>query len=103
MEDSATAEISRSQVGGTFLLNEHETALHVDLNWPPLRLFLAQVWQWIRHRVKLEDDGRTVVTRGFVRSLTHGMTADLRTATCCQTQRYISYEFLTCTMMENFF
>ncbi|XP_017329667.1 malate synthase-like isoform X1 [Ictalurus punctatus] len=58
VEDSATAEISRSQV-----------------------------WQWIRHRVKLEDDGRTVVTRGFIRSLTQGMMGDLRAAACCQTQR----------------
>ncbi|MCJ8733760.1 hypothetical protein PDJAM_G00227280 [Pangasius djambal] len=58
VEDSATAEISRSQV-----------------------------WQWIRHRVKLEDDGKTVVTHGFVRSLTQGMMGDLRAATCCQTQR----------------
>ncbi|XP_071975528.1 uncharacterized protein [Engystomops pustulosus] len=39
VEDSATAEISRSQV-----------------------------WQWIRHQVKLEDDDRTV-TRGLVRAL----------------------------------
>ncbi|XP_073497920.1 malate synthase-like isoform X1 [Phyllobates terribilis] len=39
VEDSATAEISRSQV-----------------------------WQWIRHQVKLEDDSRTV-TRGLVRAL----------------------------------
>ncbi|XP_075471201.1 uncharacterized protein LOC142503102 isoform X2 [Ascaphus truei] len=39
VEDSATAEISRSQV-----------------------------WQWMRHQVKLEDDNRTV-TRGFVRVL----------------------------------
>ncbi|XP_069834720.1 uncharacterized protein [Dendropsophus ebraccatus] len=39
VEDSATAEISRSQV-----------------------------WQWIRHRVKLEDDNRTV-TRGLVLAL----------------------------------
>ncbi|XP_027007793.2 malate synthase-like [Tachysurus fulvidraco] len=58
VEDSATAEISRSQV-----------------------------WQWIRHQVKLEDDGKTEVTRGFVRSLTRGMMADLRSAMCCQTQR----------------
>ncbi|XP_056419112.1 malate synthase-like isoform X2 [Hyla sarda] len=39
VEDSATAEISRSQV-----------------------------WQWIRHQVKLEDDNR-MVTRGLVRAL----------------------------------
>ncbi|XP_060740928.1 malate synthase-like isoform X2 [Tachysurus vachellii] len=58
VEDSATAEISRSQV-----------------------------WQWIRHQVKLEDDGKTEVTRGFVRSLTQGMMADLRSAMCCQTHR----------------
>ncbi|KAK3564458.1 hypothetical protein QTP86_022630, partial [Hemibagrus guttatus] len=58
VEDSATAEISRSQV-----------------------------WQWIRHQVKLEDDGNAVVTRGFVRSLTQGMLGDLRAAACSQTQR----------------
>ncbi|KAM9469831.1 malate synthase-like [Clarias gariepinus] len=58
VEDSATAEISRSQV-----------------------------WQWIRHRVKLEDDGRTEVTCVFVRSLTQGMMGDLRAATRCQSQR----------------
>ncbi|KAI4879321.1 hypothetical protein NFI96_022627 [Prochilodus magdalenae] len=59
VEDSATAEISRSQV-----------------------------WQWIRHQVKLEDDVRTV-TRGLVRSLAHGLMDDLRAATSCQTQRLI--------------
>ncbi|XP_072519289.1 malate synthase-like, partial [Salminus brasiliensis] len=57
VEDSATAEISRSQV-----------------------------WQWIRHQVKLEDDGRSV-TRGLVRSLTEGLMVDLRAATSCRTQR----------------
>ncbi|KAG7328881.1 hypothetical protein KOW79_007055 [Hemibagrus wyckioides] len=51
VEDSATAEISRSQV-----------------------------WQWIRHQVKLEDGGNTVVTGGFVKSLTQGMMGDLRAA-----------------------
>ncbi|KAG9272263.1 hypothetical protein AMEX_G13231 [Astyanax mexicanus] len=56
VEDSATAEISRSQV-----------------------------WQWIRHQVKLEDDGRSV-TRWLVRSLTQGLMVDLRAASC-QTQR----------------
>uniref|UniRef100_A0A4W4DR52 malate synthase n=1 Tax=Electrophorus electricus TaxID=8005 RepID=A0A4W4DR52_ELEEL len=58
VEDSATAEISRSQV-----------------------------WQWIRHQVKLEDDGRTV-SCGMVRSLAQDLVADLRAATHCQTQRY---------------
>ncbi|XP_017547504.1 malate synthase-like [Pygocentrus nattereri] len=57
VEDSATAEISRSQV-----------------------------WQWIRHQVKLEDDGRAV-TRGLVRSLAQSMQDDLWAATRCQTQR----------------
>ncbi|XP_076878080.1 malate synthase-like isoform X2 [Brachyhypopomus gauderio] len=57
VEDSATAEISRSQV-----------------------------WQWIRHQVKLEDDGRTV-TCGLVRSLAQDLVADLRAATHCQTHR----------------
>ncbi|XP_074128718.1 malate synthase-like isoform X2 [Sminthopsis crassicaudata] len=40
VEDSATAEISRSQV-----------------------------WQWIRHRAKLEDDERMVVSRSLVHNL----------------------------------
>uniref|UniRef100_A0A671R820 malate synthase n=1 Tax=Sinocyclocheilus anshuiensis TaxID=1608454 RepID=A0A671R820_9TELE len=44
VEDSATAEISRSQV-----------------------------WQWIRHQVRLEDDG-TVVTRALVSSLVEELT-----------------------------
>ncbi|XP_062856649.1 malate synthase-like [Trichomycterus rosablanca] len=57
VEDSATAEISRSQV-----------------------------WQWIRHQVNLEDDRRTV-TRGLVSNLTQGMMGDLRAAMSCQTQR----------------
>ncbi|KAI5624882.1 malate synthase-like, partial [Silurus asotus] len=57
VEDSATAEISRSQV-----------------------------WQWIRHQVRLEDDGNTVVTRGFVRNLTQSMMFDLRAEMCCQTE-----------------
>ncbi|XP_066506102.1 malate synthase-like [Hoplias malabaricus] len=57
VEDSATAEISRSQV-----------------------------WQWIRHQVKLEDDGRTV-TYGLVRSLAQGMMSELRAVMYCQTQR----------------
>ncbi|KAK1804520.1 hypothetical protein P4O66_020527, partial [Electrophorus voltai] len=57
VEDSATAEISRSQV-----------------------------WQWIRHQVKLEDDGRTV-SCGMVKSLAQDLVADLRAATHCQTQR----------------
>uniref|UniRef100_A0A8C9VGU3 malate synthase n=1 Tax=Scleropages formosus TaxID=113540 RepID=A0A8C9VGU3_SCLFO len=47
VEDSATAEISRSQV-----------------------------WQWIRHLVTLEDDGRAV-TRALVRSLTTEVLAEL--------------------------
>lgn len=45
--------------------------------------------------MKLEDDGKTVVTRGFVQSLTQGMMGELRAAMCCQTQRCITYLFLT--------
>ncbi|XP_048826452.1 malate synthase-like [Brienomyrus brachyistius] len=48
VEDSATAEISRSQV-----------------------------WQWIRHRARLEDDER-VVTRGLVRSLAQELLGELK-------------------------
>lgn len=48
VEDSATAEISRSQV-----------------------------WQWIRHEAKLEDDNRTV-TRQLVHSLARDMEAELQ-------------------------
>ncbi|CAB1325427.1 unnamed protein product [Coregonus sp. 'balchen'] len=47
VEDSATAEISRSQV-----------------------------WQWIRHQTQLEDDGR-VVTRGMVTELTQEVMGEL--------------------------
>uniref|UniRef100_A0A8C2G953 malate synthase n=1 Tax=Cyprinus carpio TaxID=7962 RepID=A0A8C2G953_CYPCA len=57
VEDSATAEISRSQV-----------------------------WQWIRHQVRLEDDG-TVVTRALVGSLAEGLMEDLKAAIYCQTSR----------------
>ncbi|RXN26847.1 malate glyoxysomal-like protein [Labeo rohita] len=55
VEDSATAEISRSQV-----------------------------WQWIRHQVRLEDDG-TVVTRALVSSLAEDLMEDLKLAIHCQT------------------
>ncbi|XP_059377752.1 malate synthase-like [Carassius carassius] len=57
VEDSATAEISRSQV-----------------------------WQWIRHQVRLEDDG-AAVTRALVSSLAEGLTEDLKAAIYCQTSR----------------
>ncbi|XP_053317179.1 malate synthase-like [Spea bombifrons] len=50
VEDSATAEISRSQV-----------------------------WQWIRHQVKLEDDNRTV-TRSLVHDLTNEVVLQLEEA-----------------------
>nr|XP_015200428.1 PREDICTED: malate synthase, glyoxysomal-like isoform X1 [Lepisosteus oculatus]XP_015200429.1 PREDICTED: malate synthase, glyoxysomal-like isoform X1 [Lepisosteus oculatus]XP_015200430.1 PREDICTED: malate synthase, glyoxysomal-like isoform X1 [Lepisosteus oculatus] len=49
VEDSATAEISRSQV-----------------------------WQWIRHQVKLEDDNRTV-TRHLVQSVVQDVKRELKT------------------------
>ncbi|XP_069781460.1 malate synthase-like isoform X2 [Narcine bancroftii] len=49
VEDSATAEISRSQV-----------------------------WQWIRHKVKLENDNR-VITRNLVQTLVKEMEAELQT------------------------
>uniref|UniRef100_A0A3Q3VKL7 malate synthase n=1 Tax=Mola mola TaxID=94237 RepID=A0A3Q3VKL7_MOLML len=48
VEDSATAEISRSQV-----------------------------WQWIRHQTQIEDDGR-VVSRGLVTNLTREVLMELR-------------------------
>ncbi|XP_028816257.1 malate synthase-like isoform X2 [Denticeps clupeoides] len=57
VEDSATAEISRSQV-----------------------------WQWIHHQVRLEDDGR-MVTRLFVRSLAQGIVGDLKDTIRCQNAR----------------
>ncbi|XDV37468.1 hypothetical protein PO909_007065 [Leuciscus waleckii] len=57
VEDSATAEISRSQV-----------------------------WQWIRHQVRLEDDGM-VVTRALVSSLADDLMGDLKAAINCQTNR----------------
>ncbi|XP_029918008.1 malate synthase-like isoform X2 [Myripristis murdjan] len=55
VEDSATAEISRSQV-----------------------------WQWIRHQARLEDDGR-VVNRQLVTDLTQEVIMELRTH--CHTVR----------------
>lgn len=55
VEDSATAEISRSQV-----------------------------WQWIRHQTRLEDDG-SVVTRRLVTELTREVTREIREVTHCQT------------------
>ncbi|XP_027713355.1 malate synthase-like isoform X1 [Vombatus ursinus] len=53
VEDSATAEISRSQV-----------------------------WQWIRHRAKLEDDERTVVSRSLVHNLVEEMKNELQDCYC---------------------
>ncbi|KAF7707009.1 malate synthase-like [Silurus meridionalis] len=70
VEDSATAEISRSQV-----------------------------WQWIRHQVKLEDDGKTMVTRGFVRNLTQSMMFDLRAEMCCQTESKDEERLITAVAM----
>ncbi|XP_043530038.1 malate synthase-like [Chiloscyllium plagiosum] len=55
VEDSATAEISRSQV-----------------------------WQWIRHGVKLEDDNR-VVTRNLVQMLVKELGTDLQEVLDCYT------------------
>ncbi|KAM4621515.1 malate synthase-like [Polymixia lowei] len=57
VEDSATAEISRSQV-----------------------------WQWIRHQTRLEDDNR-VVTRGLVTDLTQEVTREVREVALCHTAR----------------
>ncbi|XP_064874698.1 malate synthase-like isoform X3 [Oncorhynchus nerka] len=57
VEDSATAEISRSQV-----------------------------WQWIRHQTQLEDDSR-VVTRGLVTELTQEVMGELKVITRCHTVR----------------
>ncbi|KAJ3587440.1 hypothetical protein NHX12_011037 [Muraenolepis orangiensis] len=57
VEDSATAEISRSQV-----------------------------WQWICHQAQLEDDQRTV-TRAMVVGLTQEIMEELRGVTACQTVR----------------
>lgn len=51
-----------------------------------LRDCICQVWQWIRHQVRLEDDG-TVVTRTLVSSLTEGLMEDLKAAIHCQTSR----------------
>ncbi|XP_030638936.1 malate synthase-like [Chanos chanos] len=57
VEDSATAEISRSQV-----------------------------WQWIRHQVTLEDDDVTV-TYGLVRRLAQGLMGDLMAVLSSHTYR----------------
>ncbi|XP_053559654.1 uncharacterized protein LOC128650027 [Bombina bombina] len=56
VEDSATAEISRSQV-----------------------------WQWMRHQVKLEDDNR-IVTRSLVHALVQEVEAQLTNELCHSTQ-----------------
>ncbi|XP_052006049.1 malate synthase-like [Xyrauchen texanus] len=57
VEDSATAEISRSQV-----------------------------WQWIRHQVRLEDNG-ILVTRALVSSLAEDLMGEMKTAIVSQTSR----------------
>ncbi|KAI1883739.1 hypothetical protein AGOR_G00234650 [Albula goreensis] len=57
VEDSATAEISRSQV-----------------------------WQWIRHQAKLEDDDR-VVTSSLVKGLTQDVMEELKEVKQCHTVR----------------
>ncbi|XP_056658694.1 malate synthase-like isoform X4 [Monodelphis domestica] len=53
VEDSATAEISRSQV-----------------------------WQWIRHQARLEDDERTVVSRSLVHNLVKEVKNELQDGYC---------------------
>nr|XP_014344193.1 PREDICTED: malate synthase-like [Latimeria chalumnae] len=57
VEDSATAEISRSQV-----------------------------WQWIRHRVRLEDDGR-MINRSLVQSQIKELEHELQECFKCSTER----------------
>lgn len=73
VEDSATAEISRSQVGVTFLFTEHEILLHLDFN---LSLFGSGVavdqtqgetggwWEdcgdsWVCQELNARHDGRS--------------------------------------------
>lgn len=51
-----------------------------------LRGCIFQVWQWIRHQVRLEDD-RAVVTRALVSSLAEVLMEDLKAAIHCQTSR----------------
>ncbi|XP_036407523.1 malate synthase-like [Megalops cyprinoides] len=68
VEDSATAEISRSQV-----------------------------WQWIRHQVRLEDDDRQV-TSGLVKILTQEVMQELREVLQCRTVRDVQ-RLLTATSM----
>lgn len=80
VEDSATAEISRSQVGFQKLSNVHGTI------YTNLRACIYQVWQWIRHQVRLEDNG-TLVTRALVHSLAEDLMEDLKAAIRCQTSR----------------
>ncbi|KAK6493771.1 malate synthase-like isoform X1 [Huso huso] len=57
VEDSATAEISRSQV-----------------------------WQWIRHQVKLEDDDRAI-SRSLVKSLVEEIRRELQDFLQCNTEK----------------
>uniref|UniRef100_A0A8C2PVW6 malate synthase n=1 Tax=Cyprinus carpio TaxID=7962 RepID=A0A8C2PVW6_CYPCA len=56
--------------------------------WGRLRIQQRQryVWQWIRHQVRLEDDG-AVVTRALVSSLAEVLMEDLKAAIHCQTSR----------------
>ncbi|KAG5845304.1 hypothetical protein ANANG_G00137380 [Anguilla anguilla] len=68
VEDSATAEISRSQV-----------------------------WQWIRHHARLEDDD-SEVTSGLVKSLTQEVREELREVLQCSTVRDVQ-RLLTATSM----
>lgn len=46
-------------------------------------VFCDQVWQWICHQTRLEDDGR-VVTWDLVTKLTQEVMGKLRSVTHCQ-------------------
>ena len=82
-EDSATAEISRSQVESIIylaLLNNESCICAMIMNLGPC---LWQVWQWIRHGARLEEGGVQVtgsLVRGLVAALVTGQGEDMEVA-----------------------
>ena len=77
-EDSATAEISRSQVQSIIYL-----AMLNNFDDCDLGPCLCQVWQWIRHGARLEEGGVEVtgsLVRGLVAALVTGQGEDMEVA-----------------------
>ena len=83
-EDSATAEISRSQVVSIIYLARlnNELFVHFCKN-NDLGPCLCQVWQWIRHGARLEEGGVEVtgsLVRRLVAALVTGQGEDMEVA-----------------------